>query len=124
MKRSKSTPADVRLKVLVRDEFRCVAKGLGAPGECRDRWGTVVYGPSLAEVLTVDHVLDDYSGMSMMADSDLDHLASICPAHHQGAGPTRQWSTSRDGRRLIRRYLALVRTMPSAQALRLAVLDA
>lgn len=40
----------------------CVPRYLGAPGDCRDRWGNVVF-PHAREALTLNHVREHEGGM-------------------------------------------------------------
>ena len=79
----------------------CVARHLGAPGECRNVWGDPAndsMGNPLRSAMTVDHVPEGYSTMGKRAPSDMSHLVLTCYAHHLGG-----WSTSH--RPELREYL-------------------
>lgn len=46
----------------LREAGGCVPKHLGAPGDCRDRWGNIVR-PDARETLTIGHVREHSGGM-------------------------------------------------------------
>jgi len=68
----------------------------GAVGEC---WGRT----------TLEHVKDELR-MAKRADSDPDHLVSLCQGHTEdGRKAGRQWNTTKEHRVLIREYLRLMK---------------
>ena len=96
-------PARVRLAVLKRDHFVCVARILDpAAGGCRDAFGRPVYNVPVTD-LELDHVRDAPM-MGKTAESDPDHLVTLCHWHHQGRAAGRNWATSH--RPMLREYLA------------------
>jgi hypothetical protein len=102
---------DLRLRVLERDGFRCVAPVLDErAGQCRDLWGTpirrwVARDPG-RRFLEMSHTkASDELMMSKKADDDIDHLVALCPHHHRGTDAGSNWEARQ--RHLIRRYLGL-----------------
>ena len=102
-----SVTPDLHQRVLVRDDFRCMApildKELDSP--CRDNWGNPLTFPRPwdSSKLELDHVKE--AGQQAMGDrakSDERHLVAICPYHHKHSG----WATSVRGRTFEREYLA------------------
>ncbi len=64
----------------------CVAKYLGAPGECRNVWGDPAYdslGNPLRSAMQADHVHDGGSAMGLRAASTPAHLVLLCAYHHE-----------------------------------------
>ena len=95
--------ARVRLAVLKRDHFACVAPVVDREaGGCRDRFMRPVYIVPVTD-LELDHVRDQPM-MGKTAESDPDHLVTLCHWHHQGLDAGRNWATSH--RPLLREYLA------------------
>lgn len=79
----------------------CVARYLGAEGECANVFGDPAYDPvghPLRSAMTVDHVPEGYSSMGSRAPSDMAHLVLTCYRHHLGG-----WSTAH--RPELRAYL-------------------
>ena len=85
---------DVRLDVLNRDDWACVAPKVC---DCLASDATTCAGR-----LTLDHVKDQ-PRMGKRAPSDRDHLATVCERHHLGTG----WATAH--RPELREYLRRVR---------------
>lgn len=99
----------LRLMVLRRDGFRCIAPQLdGRAGWCRDIWGNPIThwpardrGPAY---LQMSHTKDaDKLAMGMKAPTDRDHLVTLCPFHHTGTAGGSNWEAANRDR--IRRFL-------------------
>jgi hypothetical protein len=106
---SSTIPANVRLLVLRRDGFRCIAPQVDLhAGWCKDTWGHVITrwtdrdpGP---QYLTMSHTKED--GELMMGKKTTPeemHLVSLCPFHHQGFTAGSNWEAVH--RNDIRTYL-------------------
>ena len=107
--KKKPISPSVRAIVTRRDEYRCVAPMLdGRAGWCRDLWGNVIThwpnrdpGPVY---LQMSHTKEpDELCMGFKADSDPDHLVSLCPFHHTGTTAGSNWEAANRDR--IRKYL-------------------
>lgn len=106
---SSGIPPKVRLAVLTRDGFRCIAPQIdGTVGWCRDTWGNVITrwpaydrGP---QFVTMSHTKDRGElAMSKKATPEPRHLVTLCPFHHQGTEAGSNWEAVH--RNQIRRWL-------------------
>ncbi len=104
-----SIPKRVREAVLRRDGYRCIAPQIdGLSGWCRDAWGNVIThwpGRDTGPVyLQMSHTKEQGElAMSQKADSDIEHLVTLCPFHHTGTTAGSNWEAVNRNR--IRHFL-------------------
>jgi hypothetical protein len=93
----------VREEVLARDGWRCVAPTLDpSAGNCMTDFGDMMEYPGGYNVTHLElHHVKDQPMMGKRAESDADHLVTLCPWHHKYSG----WGTSKHGLGLLREYL-------------------
>lgn len=94
---------EVRQAVLGRDGYRCMAPELDrVAAGCRDNYGNDMAYPGGYHVARLElHHVKDQPRMGVRAESDPDHLITLCPWHHKFSG----WATSRTGLTMAREYL-------------------
>lgn len=93
----------VREEVLARDGWRCVAAQLDpTAGNCMTEYGDRMEYPGGYNVTHLElHHVKDQPRMGVRAESDADHLVTLCPWHHKYSG----WGTSKHGLGIAREYL-------------------
>ena len=98
MRKDRVTP-ELVATIRIRDG-ECIPALLGAPGGCRDQWGSPIplrgrYAPSHLQVMHVK----EQPRLGVRAPSDPAHCVLGCDFHHDG------WGTSRAGLAELRAYL-------------------